>query len=233
MGRFSDLRRRLRTPLRGRRPAALRGNPLPDTGRSVPVVPFNGSYPSYQLSLTPSAHGRVTGTESSCGAGNAQCQRTLPAAAQGHSDGNAEFRLHLHGVDRGLQRGVDDDAARQWTKTLCRHLRADRRPQRHARSCAGTVSRAPISGRGVSEVLSPGNSRWSATSLQSGNGVADSSRERWAYRSAFAHWPWRFQAPTGESLQTGRRYTGADSFPAPGVPGCSISGNGRGCGGGT
>jgi hypothetical protein len=45
------------------------------------VVPFGSAYPSYRLALTPAAHGRVGGTDLSCGGAATQCLRTLPAAA--------------------------------------------------------------------------------------------------------------------------------------------------------
>ena len=192
------------------------------------VVPFGGAYPSYQLALTPAAHGRVSGTDLSCGGAATQCQRTLPAVA----------RITLTATpDTGYTfMGWTEDCGGGTTTTL--HVNG---PKRCAAIFEPTVAASPRTilrwdsqpgnhiGGGLSEVLSPGNSRWTATSLQNGNGVA--VRVESVGPVSDSYWTLRFQAPLGELLQNGP-YTGAEDVPAAGVPGLSISGNGQGCGGG-
>jgi hypothetical protein len=43
------------------------------------LVPFQGNYPQYQITITPAAHGRVTGTGIDCGSNASACQRVLSA----------------------------------------------------------------------------------------------------------------------------------------------------------
>ena len=44
--------------------------------------PFDGQYPTYQLTITPPDHGRITATGLDCGGGGINCVLTLPAPAQ-------------------------------------------------------------------------------------------------------------------------------------------------------
>lgn len=44
------------------------------------VVPFDGAYPIYQLTVLPHAHGLVTGAGLNCGSGNSVCQLTQATA---------------------------------------------------------------------------------------------------------------------------------------------------------
>ena len=47
---------------------------------TVPTVaPFDGSYPVYQLTIVPGAHGVVTGNGLSCGPAQSSCVQSLPA----------------------------------------------------------------------------------------------------------------------------------------------------------
>lgn len=43
------------------------------------LVPFDGAYPTYQLTVLPDAHGRVTGNGVDCGSGASTCFISLPA----------------------------------------------------------------------------------------------------------------------------------------------------------
>ena len=176
---------------------AIRYNSL----SAVPVVPFSGAYPSYHVSVTPAAHGRVSGTDLSCGSGSALCQQTLPAVARitltatpnsGYTfmgwtedcSGGATTSLHVNGPKRCSAIFEPIEAA-----ALRTILRWDSQPGNYI-------------GGGLSEVLSPGNSRWSATSLQSGNGVE--VRVDSVGPVSNSYWSLRFQAPTGQPLQAGQ-----------------------------
>ena len=193
------------------------------------VVPFGGAYPSYELLLTQPAHGRVTGTSVDCGGAASQCRLTLATAAQVALTATPDFGYTFTGWTEDCSGGAATTLHVNW-------------PKRCAASFEPTVAVAPRTllrwesqagnyiGQGRSEVLSLVNSRWTATSYQSGNMVelkVDSVGPL-----ASSYWTLRFQAPTGEVLQAGRQYLGADDFAGPGVPAFVIFGNGRFCGGG-
>jgi uncharacterized repeat protein (TIGR02543 family) len=48
----------------------------------VPPLAFDGRYPRYELSITPSGNGIVTGDGITCGAGQLQCSLAFPALAE-------------------------------------------------------------------------------------------------------------------------------------------------------
>ena len=91
------------------------------------VVPFGGAYPSYQLLLTRPAHGLISWHRSQL----RRCRHAMSTDAldgrTGRADGNAGLRIHVHGLDRRLQRGRCHDLARQWSEAVRRQLRTDRR----------------------------------------------------------------------------------------------------------
>ena len=145
-----------------------------------------------------------------------------------HADGNAGSRLHVHGVDRGLQRRPATTLHVNGPKAVCGDLRA--RGGRAPRTILRWDSQpGHYIGGGRSEVLSPGNSRWTVASMQNGSRV-EVRVEGVGPVSAFS-WNMRFQAPLGQTLQVGH-YAGAEEDPSAGVPGFLIFGNGRACGGG-
>ena len=193
------------------------------------IVPFNGVYPSYDLSLTTPGHGRISGPGIDCGGAGTQCQLSLAMAAQ----------LNLTAVpDPGYTfMGWIDDCSGGAATTL--HVNG---PKRCAASFEPSVSTAPRTllrwdsepghtiGQGRSEVLSLANSRWTASPRPNGNGIDITVQS--VGPTAASSWSLNFQPPTGELLEVGRRYLGADRFPAPGIPAVVIFGNGRFCGGG-
>jgi hypothetical protein len=192
------------------------------------VMPFGGVYPSYQLFLSQPTHGQVTGTSISCGSAGSQCQLTLAAAAQLTLTATPDFGYTFTGWTEDCSGGT--------TTTL--HLNG---PKQCAATFEPTVAVAPRTllrwdsepghyiGQGRSEVLSLMNSSWRAASFQNGNMAEFTVRSVGPVSDSY--WTLRFQAPTGEVLQT-RQYLAADDFAAPGVPALVIFGNGRFCGGG-
>lgn len=193
------------------------------------VLPFGGDYPAYQLSLGPVTHGRVTGPNLNCGGGNSQCQATLMAAAEIALTATPDFGYSFMGWTEDCSGGT--------STTL--HVNG---PKRCAAVFEPTVATAPRTllrwesepghsiGQGLSQIYSPANSGWTSTSLQNGSGVE--IRVVSVGPRSDSSWTLLFLAPTGEVLQAGRRYAGADDIPAPGVPGIVLFGNGRYCGGG-
>ena len=90
------------------------------------IVPFGGAYPSYQLAVTPAAHGRVSGTDSELRRRGHRMSADAAGGRADYADRDARLRLHVHGLDRGLQRRHDHDAACEWTEAVWSDLRADR-----------------------------------------------------------------------------------------------------------
>jgi uncharacterized repeat protein (TIGR02543 family) len=191
------------------------------------VVPFDGAYPSYDLALTQPINGRVSGGGITCSASASQCSLTLLAAGQvtltatpdpgyifvGWTDdcsGGATTTLHVNGPKRCSARF--DVAVTTSPRTL---LQWDSQP---ANGLA----------RGRSEVLSLVNSRWSSLVQQDSVQLTVKS----VGPRSDSYWTLVFRAPQGEVLQTGRRYANADDFPAPGIAGFAIFGNGIFCSGG-
>ena len=103
------------------------------------IVPFNGAFPSYDLSLTTPVHGRISGAGIDCGGAGTQCQASLPSAAQ----------INLTAApDSGYTfMGWIDDCSGGATTSL--HVNGPKRcaasfepipPSRRGRSSAGTAS---------------------------------------------------------------------------------------------
>ena len=193
------------------------------------LLPFGGQYPSYQLSMTPPAGGRVSGPDLACGGGSTQCLLTLPAAAQvtltatpdagymfmGWTEdcsGGATTTLHVNGAKRCAARFEPADPITP--RTL---LRWSSQPGHYI-------------GQGRSETYSPVNSKWTALAYQ--DGAAIEFRVTSVDPRSYSYWTMTIQAPLGELLQAGRRYAGAAGHASAGIPGIDISGNGRACGGG-
>jgi len=193
------------------------------------VVPFNGAYPSYDLSLTTPVHGRITGAGIDCGGAGTQCQASLLSAAQINLTAAPDFGYTFMGW-------IDDCSGGAATPL---HVNG---PKRCAASFEPSVPTAPRTlrrwdsepghtiGQGRSEVLSLVNSRWTPVTRQNGNGI-DVTVQSVGPTSA-SGWTVTIQAPSGELLQSGRHYANASDFSGPGVPALRISGNGRSCGGG-
>ena len=193
------------------------------------VVPFGGAYPSYQLLLTRPAHGLISGTAVNCGGAATQCQLTLSTAAQVALTATPDFGYTFTGWTEDCSGGAATTV----------HVNGPKRCATNFEPTAAVVPRTLLRwdsqagnyiGQGRSEVLSLANSRWTANSFQNGNMVE--FRVDSVGPFAASTWTLRFQAPTGEALQSGRQYLGARDFASPGVPSLVIFGNGRFCGGG-
>jgi hypothetical protein len=193
------------------------------------IAPFGGTYPVYQLLLATPVNGSIAGTGVNCSASASQCSVTLSAAAQvpltatpvfgytfvGWTDdcfGGPATTVHVNGPKRCSARF--EPTAAVGPRTL---LRWDSQANHYI-------------GQGRTEVLSPVNSRWTTTAFQNASGVE--LRVESVTATSYSYWTLWFRAPTNEGLQVGRRYTGADDFPAAGVAGLFVFGNGRSCGGG-
>jgi hypothetical protein len=190
--------------------------------------PFAGAYPIYRATIAPPSHGRVTGVDLNCGGGASACTRTLSAAAQ----------LTLMAIpDPGYAfMGWTEDCIGAAMTTL--HVNG---PKRCAALFDTTVAAAPrtvyrwnaapVGGFPASSgVLTPANSVWSVS------GISDRSSVRFWIESlspaSTASSYIEFYAPSGESLQVGRRYTTTSSYGTAGTPGLWATRSGLSCSGG-
>ena len=193
------------------------------------AVPFGGAYPLYQLSMAPPTGGRVMAIGLACGGSSMQCVLTLPVPA----------RVGITAIpdpDYTFM-GWTEDCSGGLTMTL--HLNSPKR-------CAALFEPiAPIGprtvlrwisqpghyiGEGRSETFSSANSTWLGSASQDRSGVAFTVNS--VGPRTYSHWTLYMNAPLGDVLQVGRRYAGAANSPTASVPGISIVGNGRSCGGG-
>lgn len=193
------------------------------------LVAFDGAYPVYQLDLVPPVHGQITGPQIACLPGATSCSLGLPSAAAVSLTATPApgylFAGWTEDCSGGAVTSVQVNGPKRCGAAFEPILPVARRTLLHWESDTGNFL-----GQGNSQVYSPVNSRWSASPLQNGNGVE--LRVEWVDPTSSDAWTLRFQAPQGEMLQAGRRYTGADDFSAPGVPVLVIFGDGRFCGGG-
>ena len=192
------------------------------------VAPFGGQYPLYGLTLATPVNGSITGAGVNCSSSSSQCAVSFGAASPltltaapsfgytfvGWTEdcfGGPVTTVNVNGTKRCSARF--EPTAATAPRTL---LRWDSEPNHYL-------------GQGGSEVLSPVNSVWAASPFSNGGGVE--LRISTLTPTSYVNWTMWFRPPTGESLQVGRRYTGADDFPAAGVAGLYVFGN-RSCGGG-
>jgi Divergent InlB B-repeat domain len=193
------------------------------------VAPFGGVYPTYQLTVTPSAAGVVRAPGLECGAGASQCSVAAAMAAQITLTATPRFGYTFMGWSEDCSGGP---------VTLL-HLNG---PKRCAARFEPTVPESPRTvlrwdshpgnylGAGRSEVYARHNSRWAMNPLQNGNGVQARVQGRGPLSDP--DWTLEFRAPVGQILQVGA-YTGADDFPTASAPMLAIFGEGRYCGGGS
>jgi hypothetical protein len=192
------------------------------------IVPFEGAYPSYQLTMATPSHGRVTGPAMNCGGGNTQCVLSLAGPTQVALTATPDFGY--------LFAGWSEDCSGGTTTTL--HVNGPKRCAARFEPIApvaprtlARVNRSPDSylPGGWSGVLSPANSRWLATRYGAGvyftlESVGPRAMDRWFLR---------FEPPTDEGLEIGRRYTGAQRFAKAGVAGMDVYGDLPSCGSST
>ena len=185
------------------------------------VVPFGGAYPSYQLTVTPPVHGRVTGGGVDCGTGGSVCQVPLANAARLTVTATPDFGYVFMGWTGDCQGGV----------TTSVHVNG---PKACAALFEPLVSSSPRTvlywdsqtgdsiGAGAKAVYSPANSQWMVTSSSEGNRIDA------AIADGTNYWRLTFSAPAGQPLAVGYYGAARASWLTP-FNGLDVSGSGRGC----
>ena len=132
------------------------------------VVPFGGAYPSYQLTVTPPAHGRVTGAGIDCGTGGSTCQVPLGAS---HLSVTAvpDFGYVFMGWTGDCSGGQTISVHVNGPKS-CAALFEPSSPHRLARLVLGQPTWG-LHRPGRKAVYSPANSQWVLTSSSDGSRI--------------------------------------------------------------
>jgi hypothetical protein len=88
------------------------------------TTPFGGSYPVYQLVVSPPVHGTISGASIACGGGQAACQQSFLTPATVTLTATADPGYIFMGLGRILPRHPDDERQGQQHQIVRRPLRA-------------------------------------------------------------------------------------------------------------
>ena len=184
------------------------------------ILPFDGAYPTYQLTILPDAHGRVTANGLDCGSGASTCLISLPApgdlALTAVPDAGYEFAGWAGACSGGLVTTVRINQVKtcsalfepgfQGTTVLV----LDSEPGDYV-------------GQGIDRTLAPADGTFGfSTNYRKGITVS--------FTPLGTSFPlWRFEFATADDLPlTAGTYTSARQFGARPLNGLSVSGS-RGC----
>ena len=165
-----------------------------------PVVPFDGAYPVYQLTVLPPAHGRVTGGGIDCGGSGTVCDVVLPGA---------DTRALTAVPDAGYVFTGWTGDCHGWTTTSV-HVNGPKVCQALFDTAIASSPRTLFfyedQGSGYKQMVASAASLWNVTSSNNGNHVSVSIDEPGGW------WMVHFSAPEGQPLTVGY-YAAARRYP--------------------
>ena len=185
------------------------------------VLPFDGAYPTYQLTIVPHAHGRVTANGLDCGSAASACFISLPAPADVALTAVPDTGYEFVGWAGACSGGIVTTVRINQVKTCSAVFEP---------GFQGTTALVLDSepgdyiGQGVDRTFTPADGTFGFTSNYR-KGVTVS------FTPAGTSFPeWRFDFAAADDLPlTAGTYTSARQFGARPLNGLSVSGGSRGC----